>query len=75
MPHMERFRHEDWMVDLYVVEAEDSQAFCGVADIALGVQQRCKIVLSRPKATCEEGIAVLRTKCLIWIRTEGAKPG
>lgn len=73
MARAERFHQENWTVDVYLVQGVDSQTFCGVADISLGREHRCKMVLTKPETSREEGLAALKTKCLIWIKTEGAR--
>ena len=73
MAEYEQFHYEDWTVEVYLIQSADPQTFCGVANISLGREHRCKIVVAKPETTRVDGLAALRAKCVIWMKTEGVR--
>jgi hypothetical protein len=73
MARSEQFHYEDWIIDVYLIQGDDPQTFCGVANISLGRKHRCKIVVTKPETTPADGLAALRAQCVMWMKTEGIR--
>lgn len=76
--HGRTFAHEGqpagWSYTVYLIESTED-IFAGVVDIAFHGRQRCKIVLSLPHVSQEEGVAALRRRSIAWIEQAVSAPG